>query len=180
MLVENQSLGNKVEFIVGEDYRVFCDEIIKSYFGKDKKAIDILGYIQRTLIVTVLFFIFYGIQETTLSSSQIFSTLIVSCLYGRVKFNFTREFSRYNLKNYKYKILIRAFNFRRSKQESKEEKIAFTACILSVIILFSLDQIGIIKSTITIGIGVLFIILLIVLAIQVFKIALIKNYKAVN
>lgn len=179
MFIENQNSGRDVDFIVGEDYREFCEEIINSYLDNKRKPVMVLGFIQRMLIAGLIFFILVTLINgvgSTINENQLSAILIYSCIFATAKFSFIREFSKYNLKNFKHKFIT---NFINNASGDKEVKMNINLLLIIAFVNVILNSLGIIKLNFSLGIGVL-VCILFILILQFLKISLIKSYKVVD
>lgn len=73
MMLQAQLEGRTVDLIVGEDYKSFCESIIREYSSSKNSIYNLLNYIQKTFLWTILISLSIMLLEGILSYPSIFA-----------------------------------------------------------------------------------------------------------
>ena len=173
MLIENQNQGRSVEFIVGEDYRIFCRDIFENFYENNLKLFSFISIAKRTLIsffiISLIVFIFSGELKGNIGS--LFGMFIIANIAG-----FSKEWGillpKVNMKNIKCNL----YDYLTINKNKKTAIVIFTLYLLglSLINLFDLSQINFNTRLIYLLLIVLFFFLMLI------EVRLRKNIKIIN
>ena len=182
MLIEAQYENRDKSFIVGDDYKKFCKNIINEYMVTKSKVYIVLDYVQRYILwmtiglaLDVLYNLFL-INQLSITLNDIFTWNMISLFIVFISKSVTREAIVVPISE-KSKIKVN-INFNNSKTVSYLVRIFIFSLILQLVSrhLFNIDPytyVILLQSNVFI---IVLIILLVLIGISIYKYQYTKRY----